>query len=118
MIPDGGMSFEMEKYVLAMDPNSTFRYYQKLIALRKEYDIFRDGWFELMDPESEEVFAYTRDTDNAHMLVVCNFTDREQDWKLPWNYIGAKKLIANYPDDHETLRPYEAYICYYEDAKE
>ena len=100
------------------DPNSTFRYYQKLIALRKEYDIFRDGWFELMDPDNEHVFAYTRDTEKAHMLVVCNFTDREQDWKLPWNYIGAKKLIANYPDDHETLRPYEAYICYYEDAKE
>ena len=100
------------------DEKSTFRYYQKLIALRKEYNVFRDGWFELMDPENEAVFAYTRDTDNAHMLVVCNFTAEEQDWKLPWNYVGAKKLIGNYPDDHETLRPYEAYICYYEDAKE
>ena len=100
------------------DEDSTFHYYQKLIALRKEYDIFRDGWFELMDPENEQVFAYTRDTDNAHMLVVCNFTAEDQDWKLPWNYIGAKKLIGNYADDNETLRPYEAYICYYEDAKE
>ena len=100
------------------DENSTFHYYQKLIALRKEYNVFRDGWFELMDPENEAVFAYTRDTDNAHMLVVCNFTAEDQDWKLPWNYVGAKKLIGNYPDDHETLRPYEAYICYYEDAKE
>ena len=100
------------------DENSTFHYYQKLIALRKEYNVFRDGWFELMDPENEAVFAYTRDTDNAHMLVVCNFTAEDQDWKLPWNYAGAKKLIGNYPDDHETLRPYEAYICYYEDAKE
>ena len=100
------------------DPDSTFRYYQKLIALRKEYDIFRDGWFELLDPDNENVFAYTRDTEHAHMLVVCNFTAEAQDWKLPWNYIGGKKLIANYPDDCETLRPYEAYICYYEDAKE
>ena len=100
------------------DENSTFHYYQKLIALRKEYNVFRDGWFELMDPENEAVFAYTRDTDHAHMLVVCNFTAEDQDWKLPGNYVGAKKLIGNYPDDHETLRPYEAYICYYEDAKE
>ena len=100
------------------DENSTFHYYQKLIALRKEYDIFRDGWFELMDPQNEKVFAYTRDTENAHMLVVCNFTGETQDWKLPWNYHGAKKLIGNYPDDWENLRPYEAYICYYEDAKE
>ena len=100
------------------DPNSTFCYYQKLIALRKEYNIFRDGWFQLIDPENESVFAYTRDADNAHMLVVCNFSAEPQDWKLPWNYHGAKKLIGNYPDDFEVLRPYEAYICYYEDVKE
>ncbi len=100
------------------DPDSTFRYYQKLIALRKEYDIFRDGWFELMDPGSEKVFAYTRDTDNAHMLVVCNFSADTFEWKLPRDYHGAKKLIGNYPDDFVNLRPYEAYICYYEDIKE
>ena len=100
------------------DPDSVFHYYQKLIALRKEYDIFRDGWFELLDPDNEKVFAYTRDTETAHMLVVCNFTAQTLDWKLPWNYRGAKKLIGNYPDDFTNLRPYEAYICYYEDIKE
>ena len=100
------------------DPDSTFHYYRKLIALRKEYDIFRDGWFELLDAENEKVFAYTRDMEGKHMLVVCNFTAQPQDWKLPWNYLGAKKLIGNYPNEFETLRPYEAYIYYYEDAKE
>ena len=100
------------------DPDSTFHYYQKLIALRKEYDIFRNGWFELMDPGSEKVFAYTRDTDSAHMLVVCNFSADTFEWKLPRDYHGAKKLIGNYPDDFVNLRPYEAYICYYEDIKE
>ena len=100
------------------DPDSTFHYYRKLIALRKEYDIFRDGWFELLDAENEKVFAYTRDMEGKHMLVVCNFTAEPQDWKLPWNYLGAKKLIGNYPNEFETLRPYEAYIYYYEDAKE
>ena len=100
------------------DPDSTFHYYRKLIALRKEYDIFRDGWFELLDAENEKVFAYTRDMKGKHMLVVCNFTADPQDWKLPWNYLGAKKLIGNYPNEFETLRPYEAYIYYYEDAKE
>ena len=100
------------------DENSTFHYYQKLIALRKEYDVIRDGWFELLDPESDNVFAYTRDTDTAHMLVVCNFSEKQQDWKLPWNYVGAKRLVGNYPDEHDTLRPYEAYVYYYEDVKE
>ena len=100
------------------DPDSIFHYYQKLIALRKEYPIFRDGWFELMDPDSEKVFAYTRDTDTAHMIVVCNFTADTFEWKLPHNFRGSRKLIGNYPDDFTNLRPYEAYICYYEDAKE
>ena len=100
------------------DPDSVFHYYQKLIALRKEYDIFRDGWFEMIDPGNEKVFAYTRDTDNAHMLVVCNFSGDTFEWKLPRDYHGAKKLIGNYPDDFVNLRPYEAYICYYEDIKE
>ena len=100
------------------DPDSVFHYYQKLIALRKEYDIFRDGWFELLDPESREVFAYTRDTETAHMLVVCNFTGDTFEWKLPENFRGSQKLIGNYPDDFTNLRPYEAYICYYEDIKE
>ena len=100
------------------EETSTFYYYQKLIALRKEYDIFRDGWFELMDPDSEKVFAYTRDTDDAHMLVVCNFTGDTFEWKLPRDYRGAKKLIGNYPDLSDDLRPYEAYIYYYEDEKE
>lgn len=99
------------------DDNSVFHYYRKLVALRKEYSIFRDGWFELMDPESERVFAYTRDTDNAHMLVVCNFTADTFEWKLPHDYRGAKKLIGNYPDLCDNLRPYEAYIYYYEDER-
>ena len=100
------------------DPDSTFRYYQKLIALRKKYDIFRTGWFELMDPESRQVFAYTRDTEDAHLLVVCNFTADTFEWKLPQAFRGAEKLIGNYPDTQDDLRPYEAYMYYYEDVKE
>ena len=100
------------------DPDSVFHYYRKLIELRKSLDIFRDGWFELLDGENEKVFAYTRDTDKAHMLVVCNFTAETVPFALPWNYLGAKKLIANYEGDCDMLRPYEAYICYYEDEKE
>ena len=100
------------------DENSVFHYYRKLIALRKAYPVFREGWFELMDPHNDKVFAYTRDTDTAHMLVVCNFSQETLDWKLPRNFRGKEKLLGNYPDGFEDLRPYEAYIYYYEDAKE
>ena len=52
------------------------------------------------------------------MLVACNFTAESVPFALPWNYLNAKKLIANYEGDCDMLRPYEAYIYYYEDAKE
>ena len=92
------------------DPKSIFYYYQKLIALRKTYPVFRDGTFTLLYPEDENVFAYTRDTDREHLLVVCNFTDCEQSFALPTDYIGARTLLSNYGDTASVLRPYEAYI--------
>ena len=97
------------------DPDSVFYHYQKLIELRKTYSVFRDGAFRLLCPESEKVFAYTRDTDNAHLLVVCNFTDEYVDFEVPENFCGSRQLLNNYKTDHPGLRPYEAAMLYYED---
>ena len=94
------------------DPDSVFYYYQKLIELRKTVPEFRDGSFTLLDPESEQVFAYTRDTECGHMLVVCNFTGENAAYQIPGEYAHAQTLISNYPDTAETLRPYEARILY------
>ena len=96
------------------DPNSIFYYYQKLIALRKRVPEFRDGSFTLLCPEDEQVFAYTRDTDRGHMLVVCNFSGREAGFDIPEAFRNAEVLIANYEGEAETLRPYEAKILRFE----
>jgi len=92
-----------------------FYYYQKLIQIRKEYDVIRSGSFTLLCPEDEKIFAYTRDTDKAHLLVVCNFSGEEQSFEIPAAYANAKRLIANYPDSTDQLQPYEAMMLYYED---
>ena len=94
------------------DENSVFHYYRKLIALRKSVPEFRDGSFTLVDPEHEYVFAYTRDTDTGHMLVVCNFTEQEGFFQIPAEFEGAEVLISNYEGKSKTLRPYEAKILY------
>ena len=96
------------------DENSVFYYYQKLISMRKAYDIFGTGSFDLLLPEDEKIFAYTRDTDNAHMLVVCNFSGEDLAFEIPEAFRGAKTLISNYADVTNELRPYEAYMLYYE----
>ena len=98
------------------DPDSVFYHYQKLISLRKEYPVIRDGSFTLLDGEDENVFAYTRDLGNAHMLVVCNFTAQQLEYEVPEEYFGSRLLISNYADPAPGLRPYEAVMLYYEDG--
>ena len=95
------------------DSDSVFHYYKKLIALRKEYDVFRDGWFELVDAENEKIFAYTRDTEQEHLLVVCNFTGETLPFEIPDRFHGAQLLLSNYATDEPGLRPYEAAMLYY-----
>ena len=97
------------------DPNSIFHYYKKLIQLRKTYDVFRNGAFTLLCPEDEKIFAYTRDTEEEHILVVCNFTDETLTYDVPSNFWGTEMLINNYVEDSHKLRPYESVILYYHD---
>lgn len=97
------------------DPDSVFYHYQKLIALRKEYGVFRDGAFTLLCPEDEKLFAYTRDLEGAHLLVVCNFSGETLDYEVPEAFHGSRLLIGNYSTDCPGLRSYEAAMLYYED---
>ena len=97
------------------DPDSVFYHYQKLIRLRKTYDVFRSGTFTLLCPEDEKIFAYTRDTEQEHMLVVCNFTAETLAFDAPENFRGSRMLLNNYTEDSHRLRPYEAAILYYRD---
>ena len=98
------------------DPDSIFHYYKKLIQLRKEYPVFKDGRFTLLCPEDESIFAYTRDTEKGHLLVVCNFTEKTLDFELPQEYEKAECLLANYREAAPGLRPYEAAMFYYEEV--
>ena len=97
------------------DPNSIFHYYKKLIQLRKTYDVFRSGAFTLLCPEDEKIFAYTRDTEEEHILVVCNFTDETLTYDVPSNFWETEMLINNYVEESPKLRPYESVILYYHD---
>ena len=91
------------------DPNSIFNHYKKLIQLRKDNDVFLNGYYELLLAEDEEVFAYKRSTDEQELLVICNFYENTIERELE-EIIGASELVlANYDiEDINTLKPYEA----------
>ena len=98
--------------------DSVFHYYQKLIRLRKENEIIVYGNYELLLPEDENIFAYTRTLDNKKLLVVCNFSKSEQKFDFS-GYENAKVLISNYNRDARKdgiLKPYEATVLLLENA--
>ena len=90
------------------DPDSIFYYYQKLIALRKQHAVFREGRFTLLLPEDEQRFVYRRDTEKEHILVICNFKEEPaplEDIEIP---AQAQLLLNNYEQQAGHLQPYEA----------
>ena len=95
-------------------PDSVFHYYQKLIRLRKEQELIVYGTYDLLLPDSKEIYAYTRTLGEEKLLVVCNFYEPEVSFELPEEFAGGTCLISNYPEvslkAEMTLRPYEAFV--------
>ncbi|MFZ5625931.1 MAG: glycoside hydrolase family 13 protein [Bacillota bacterium] len=100
------------------DPDSVFHYYKRLIRLRKEMPVFVYGTYDLLLPEDEQIYAYTRTLGEEKLLVVLNFSAATPLFTMPAEleqFSQRQLLIANYPvSDEESrefrLRPYEARV--------
>ena len=92
------------------DPESIFSCYQKLIRLRKNYDVFVDGTFHMMLEEDPDFFAYQRENNRSQLLVICNFFDHTRTYPLKEDWNNMELLIGNYAfvEQPEIFRPYEA----------
>ena len=99
------------------DPDSVFSYYKKLIRLRHENEIIVYGDYELLAPEDEALFIYTRMLGTQRLMVLCNFTEKEV--AIPQEVTeqipaDAKLLIGNYSKQkEEMLQAYEARVYAY-----
>lgn len=96
------------------DPDSIFSYYQALIRLHKEYDVFALGDFAPLTPEHPSVLAYRRRWNGETLLCVNNFFRKECTWTCPESLEGFRVLLSNYPDSAPAqvwnLRPYESVL--------
>ncbi|MEB1809063.1 MAG: alpha,alpha-phosphotrehalase [Bacillaceae bacterium] len=101
------------------DENSIFYHYQKLIQLRKEYDIITYGDYELLDRDHDEIFAYVRSSNDEKLLVINNFSANEVKYELPSSIevdtFNSELLISNYNDSASiastvNIRPYESVV--------
>ena len=99
------------------DPDSVFSYYKKLIRLRHENEIIVYGDYELLAPEDEALFIYTRMLGTQRLMVLCNFTEKEV--SIPAEVTeqipaDAQLLIGNYSKQkEEVLQAYEARVYAY-----
>ena len=100
------------------DRHSIYHFYKNLIKLRKNHPVFIYGKYELILPEHDRIFAYTRSLDDEIMLVITNLFAEEAAFHLPEelrNY-SSKLLTCNYErNNHESidrlyLKPYEARV--------
>jgi len=78
--------------------DSVYAFYKKLIQLRKEMEIITHGNYELLFPDDPYIFIYTRRYKKEELLVICNFSDFGQVFKLPERFNNAKILLTNEED--------------------
>lgn len=92
------------------DKNSVFYYYQKLIQLRKSYDVIIDGVFVGLLEDNDDIYAYERRLGDQRLLVACNFTGNEVPCDL-FQGVSGEELISNYKCHKDgVLKPYEARV--------
>jgi oligo-1,6-glucosidase len=99
------------------DEHSIYHYYRKLIQLRKEHPIIVHGSYDLLVPEDEKIYVYTRALENQTLLVALNFSAEQLSFNVPEQLQGkqSKIMISNYDGNDEfkptlALRPYEAIV--------
>jgi glycosidase len=105
------------------DETSIWHYYRELIDLRHREDVLVYGSYDLLAPEDERLWIYTRTLrDDAgaieeQTLTVLNFGSEETVFEPPESVAGEadELLIANYDVDSlmvepQTLRPWEARV--------
>ena len=100
--------------------DSVFYYYQKLIRLRREHEIMAYGIYDLLLPEDEDLYIYTKTLENEKWLILCNFHEKE---RVITSMRMGRVILSNYADTPQLeelclLRPYEAVIYQISGKKE
>ena len=94
---------------------SIYRFYQKLLALKKENPAAIHGRTVEYDHKNRRILAYSRETDAKKLFIAANFSKKSTRYTLPGWVQGAQVLLNNYDDLTQdglilTLKPYQAVV--------
>ncbi|OPJ56251.1 glycoside hydrolase family 13 protein [Alkalithermobacter paradoxus] len=98
------------------DSKSILNFYKKMIRLRKENEVLVYGKYDLILEKDPQIYAYTRSLDDKKIIVICNLSDKEANYKYDEILEYDNLMISNYdvkehkPIKQFTLKPFEARI--------
>jgi oligo-1,6-glucosidase len=97
------------------DPDSVFSHHRRLVALRHDDPVVVDGRFEMLLPDHEQLYAFTRTLDGEQLLVVANLSSTPADASgLPdadaW--LTTERVLDSGPGDPDSwlLPPWAARV--------
>ncbi|MCO4324543.1 alpha-glucosidase [Mammaliicoccus sciuri] len=94
------------------DEHSVLNYYKRLIQLKKDYDVFNYGKYELVDKDHKQIYSYKRILDNEEVIIMSNLTSEKATITYPLNLERSKLLLHNYITIENTnaLEPFETRV--------
>lgn len=96
------------------DEDSVLNFYRKLVNLRMEYEVIRDGSIEFIFDSVKEILAYKRVGEDGDILVLNNMSKDEVSLPQSIDMAGRKILLSNYDESRisgiDVLRPYECIV--------
>lgn len=97
--------------------DSIYRFYQKLLQLRKEDSIMIYGEFRPLYINDSEIYAFIRELSGHKKLIVCSLCAYNKKFEVPKNVGNISKVIlSNYEKDINIndrtiyLKPYEGVV--------
>ena len=92
-------------------PSSVFAHYRRLIDLRHELEVVREGRFELLLPADQRLFCFTRTLGKDRLLVVANWSRRSVALpaELP-DLAGAELLLGTHDRPGARLAGWESRV--------
>lgn len=99
------------------DPNSVLQHFRRMTRLRRENPVLVYGRYQMIWPEHEQIYAYSRTNKEDAVLVVMNFSDRPAEAGLPDGLQPGPVLLNNLANNpfaagngSVQLAPYQAVV--------
>ncbi len=101
------------------DPNSIFNAYKLLLALRRSEPALRDGSYQAVNEDDQNVFAYLRQAEGSTILVALNMSGEARTISIKGVHGSAATALYQSPTsnaaemqlDHLTLAPFGVLVA-------